>query len=116
MCLGGSPSVNQTSPRVLSNSTPRSTANQATIAALKNAVSAGTVPGSQGNVLHPQSAATIRLHLQQQQQALQQKAASASTPNKSTGISVLVCIDYILQSKSQLLLLNLMLTNLSKMY
>lgn len=80
----GSPSVNQTSPRVLSNSTPRSTANQATIAALKNAVSAGTVPGSQGNVLHPQSAATIRLHLQQQQQALQQKAASASTPNKST--------------------------------
>lgn len=103
MCLGGSPSVNQTSPRVLSNSTPRSTANQATIAALKNAVSAGTVPGSQGNVLHPQSAATIRLHLQQQQQqALQQKAASAaSTPNKSTGISVLVCIDYILQSKSQ---------------
>lgn len=79
-----SPSVNQTSPRVLSNSTPRSTANQATIAALKNAVSAGTVPGSQGNVLHSQSAATIRLHLQQQQQALQQKASAANTPCKST--------------------------------
>lgn len=94
--------MNQTSPRVLSNSTPRSTANQATIAALKNAVSAGTVPGSQGNVLHSQSAATIRLHLQQQQQALQQKAASAaSTPNKSTGTSVIVYItDYILLSKS----------------
>lgn len=92
--------MNQTSPRVLSNSTPRSTANQATIAALKNAVSAGTVPGSQGNVLHSQSAATIRLHLQQQ--ALQQKAASAaSTPNKSTGTSVIVYItDYILLSKS----------------
>lgn len=93
--------MNQTSPRVLSNSTPRSTANQATIAALKNAVSAGTVPGSQGNVLHSQSAATIRLHLQQQQ-ALQQKAASAtSTANKSTGTSVIVYItDYILLSKS----------------
>lgn len=93
--------MNQTSPRVLSNSTPRSTANQATIAALKNAVSAGTVPGSQGNVLHSQSAATIRLHLQQQQ-ALQQKAGSAaSTPNKSTGTSVIVYItDYIVLSKS----------------
>lgn len=93
--------MNQTSPRVLSNSTPRSTANQATIAALKNAVSAGTVPGSQGNVHHSQSAATIRLHLQQQQ-ALQQKAASAtSTPNKSTGTSVIVYItDYIVLSKS----------------
>nr|XP_048774007.1 nuclear factor related to kappa-B-binding protein-like isoform X2 [Ostrea edulis]XP_056012397.1 nuclear factor related to kappa-B-binding protein-like isoform X2 [Ostrea edulis] len=80
-----SPLVGQVSPRGLSNSSPRSTANQATIAALKNAVSAGTVPGSQGNILHSQSAATIRLHLQQQQQQLQQKASSvSSTPHKST--------------------------------
>ena len=73
--------MNQVSPRVLTNSSPRSTANQATIAALKNAVSAGTVPGSQGSFVHSQSAATIRLHLQQQQKA----ASVASTPQKVTG-------------------------------
>ncbi|XP_061165469.1 nuclear factor related to kappa-B-binding protein-like [Saccostrea echinata] len=79
-----SPLVGQVSPRGLSSNSPRSTANQATIAALKNAVSAGTVPGSQGNIPHSQPGATIRLHLQQQQ--LQQKAASVpGTPNKPTG-------------------------------
>ncbi|KAK3099190.1 hypothetical protein FSP39_000785 [Pinctada imbricata] len=75
----GSPTISQINPRGATGS-PRSTANPATLVALKNVVAAAATV-TQATTSVSQASATIRLQLQQlQQQQKQAAAVSASVP------------------------------------